>query len=117
MKTMIKGKIVTADEMSEMLTTDDSGGITYDDIRLTFTAEDLGEYDRLCESFVDLIGNKNNMEQWEMLFDPVSGLNLMSVLNRIEELRSKYDLPGTFHRVWRARPLGDGKLEYDEVSW
>ena len=117
MKNMIKGKILSADELSRLLTTDDSEGITYSDIEKMFSDEDLKEYDGLCENFVKLIGNKNNIEQWDMLLDPATGLDLVSVLNRIEELRSKYNLPGTFHRMWRVKPLKDDKFEYDEVSW
>jgi len=117
MKNMIKGKILSVDELSKLLTTDGSEGITYSDIEKMFSDEDLKEYDRLCMSFVRLIGNKSSSEQWDMLFDPTLGLNLMSTLNRIEELRSKYNLPGTFHKIWRAKPLNDDKFEYDEISW
>jgi len=114
---MIKGKILSANELSRLLSTDDSEGITYDDIERMFSNKDLKEYDLLCESFVRLIGDKNNIEQWDMLLDPATGLDLMSILNRIEELRGKYNLPGTFHKIWRAKPLNDDKVEYDEVSW
>ena len=117
MKNIIKGKVVSASELSRLLSTDDSEGITYSDIEKMFSDEDLKEYDRLCECFVQLIGDKNNIEQWDMLLDPATGLELMSILNRIEELRSKYNLPGAFHRMWRAKPLNDDKWEYDEVSW
>ena len=117
MKNLIKGKIVSADELAKLQTTDDSKGITYSDIEKMFNNEDLKEYNRLCEDFVNLIGNKNGAEQWDMLLDPVTGFNLTSILNRIEELRGKYNLPGTFHRIWRAKPLNDDKFEYDEVSW
>lgn len=113
---MIKGKIVSASELSRLITTDDSEGITYSDIEKMFSDEDLREYDRLCGSFVELIGEKNNIEQWDMLSDPANGLDLMNALNSIEELRSKYNLPGTFHKIWRAKPLDD-RFEYDEVSW
>ena len=117
MKNIIKGKILSADEVSRLLTTDDSVGITYSDIEKIFSEEDLKEYNRLCKCFVELIGNKNNQEQWGMLLDPINGLNLTSTLNRIEELRTKYDLPGTFHKIWRAKPLSDNEFEYDEISW
>ena len=119
MKELIKGKIVSAEELAKISTTDDSEGITYSDIEKIFTNEDLKEYNRLCKNFVHLIGNKNNKEQWDMLLDPSTGfgLDLVSTLNRIEELRSKYNLPGTFHRMWSAKPLSNGKLEYDEISW
>lgn len=117
MKNMIEGKIVSASELSRLMTTDDSDGVTYGDIEKMFSNEDLEEYDMLCESFVKLIGNKDNKEQWDMLSDPATGLDLISILNRIEELRSKYNLPGTFHKIWRAKPLNDDKFEYDEVSW
>jgi len=117
MKRLIKRKIVSVDELAKLSTTDDSEGITYSDIEKMFSNEDLEKYNRLCEDFVNLIGNKNNIEQCDMLSDPVIGLNLTSILNRIEELRSKYNLPGTFHRIWRAKPLSNGKFEYDEVSW
>jgi hypothetical protein len=117
MKTRIKGKILSVDEFSRLLTTDDSQGITYSDIEKMFSSEDLKEYNRLCEEFVKLIGKKNNKEQWDMLVDPAKGLNLISILNRIEELRGKYSLPGTFHKIWTAKPLGDNKVEYDEVAW
>ena len=119
MKNIIKGGILTVDELSKRLTTDDSAGITYSDIEKMFSDEDLKEYNRLCKCFVELIGNKNNKEQWDMLLDPATGfgLDLVSTLNRIEELRSKYNLPGTFHRMWRAKPLKDDKFEYDEISW
>ena len=117
MKSLIKGKIVSADELTKLSTTDDSDGITYNDIEKMFNNEDLKEYNRLCKNYVNLIGNKNNKEQWDMLLDPVNGLDFVSILNRIEELRSKYNLPGTFHRIWRAQPLSNGKFEYDEVSW
>ena len=117
MKELIKGKIISADELAKLLTTDDSNGITYSDIEKILNNEDLKEYNRLCKNFVHLIGNKNNKEQWDMLLDPCIGLDFMSTLNRIEELRSKYNLPGTFHRLWSAKPLSDGTFEYDEVSW
>ena len=117
MKRVIKGKIISAEELAKLIITDDSQGITYSDIEKMFSKEDLEKYNRLCEDFVKLIGNKNNMEQWDMLSDPVTGPKLTSILDRIEELRSKYDLPGTFHRIWRAKPLSDGKFEYDELSW
>ena len=117
MKRLIKGKIVSVEELAKLSTSDDSEGITYSDIEIMFSNEDLKEYNTLCENFVKLIGNKSNIEQWDMLLDPVTGLNLTSILNRIEELRSKYNLPGTFHRMWRAKPLSNGKVEYDEVSW
>ena len=117
MKRLIKGKIVSVDELAKLSTTDDSEAVTYSDIEKMFSNEDLEKYNRLCEDFVNLIGNKNNIEQWDMLSNPVTGLNLTSILNRIEELRSKYNLPGTFHRIWRAKPLSNGKFEYDEVSW
>jgi len=117
MKRLIKGEIVSVDELAKLSTTDDSEGITYSDIQKMFSNEDLEKYNRLCEDFVNLIGNKNNIEQWDMLLDSVIGLNLTSILNRIEELRSKYNLPGTFHRIWRTKPLSNGKFEYDEVSW
>jgi len=57
------------------------------------------------------------MEQWDMLLNPITGVNLTSTLNRIEELRDKYNLPGTFHKIWRAKPLHNDNFEYDEVSW
>ena len=117
MKELIKGKIISADELARLLSTDDSNGITYSDIEKMFNNEDLKEYNTLCENFVKLIGNKSNIEQWDMLLDPVTGFNLTSILNRIEELRSKYNLPGAFHRIWRAKPLSNGKFEYDELSW
>ena len=117
MKSLIKGEIVSADELAKLSTTDDSDGITYSDIEKMFNNEDLKEYNRLCKDFVNLIGNKNNIEQWDMLLNPIAGYNLTSLLNRIEELRSKYNLPGTFHRMWKAKPLNDDKFEYDEVSW
>ena len=117
MKNMIEGKIISVDELSILLTTDDSAGITYSDIESMLSEEDLKEYNSLCKYFVELIGDKNNEEQWDMILDPVNGLNLISTLNRIEELRTKYDLPGTFHKIWRVRPLDDDKFEYDEISW
>jgi hypothetical protein len=117
MRNMIKGKILSVDEFSRLITTDDSEGITYSDIERIFSSEDLKEYNMLCQNLVKLIGNKNNKEQWDMLLDPATGLNLISILNRIEELRGKYNLPGTFHKIWRAKPLNDNKVEYDEVSW
>jgi hypothetical protein len=117
MKKLIKGQIISAKELAKLSTNDDSEGITYTDIENMFNDEDLKEYNRLCEDFVNLIGNKNNIEQWDMLLNPVTGVNLTSTLNMIEESRGKYNLPGTFHRVWRAKPLSNGKFEYDEVSW
>ena len=117
MKNMIKGEILSASELSRLITTDDSEGITYSDIEKMFSDEDLKEYNRLCDCFVELIGDKDNMEQWDMLLDPTTGLDLMSILNSIEELRGKYNLPGTFHKIWRAKPLDDDRFEYDEVSW
>lgn len=117
MKNLIKGKIVSVDELARISTADDSEGITYSDIEKMFNSEDLKEYNRLCRNFIDLIGDKNNIEQWEMLLDPVTGLDLTSILNKIEELRGKYKLPGTFHRIWRAKPLSNDEFEYDDVSW
>lgn len=117
MKTVIRGKILSTGEFSRLLTTDDSEGIAYADIKKMFSNEDLKEYDRLCACFVRLIDNKNNKEQWHMLLDPARGLELVSTLNRIEELRAKYDVPGTFHKVWKAKTLDGNRVEYDEVSW
>jgi hypothetical protein len=117
MKNMIKGQIVSVSELSRLITTDDSEGITYSDIEKMFSSEDLKEYNMLCESFVKLIGNRNNKEQWDMLLDPATGSDLMGILNRIEGLRGKYNLPGTFHRICRAKPPDDDRFEYDEVSW
>ena len=117
MKRLIKGQIVSVEELTKLSTTDDSESITYSDIKKMFNNKDLREYNRLCENFVNLIGNKSNIEQWDILLNPVTGLDLTSTLNRIEELRSKYNLPGAFHRIWRAKPLSNGKFEYDEVSW
>ena len=117
MKELIKGKIVTVEEATKLITTDHSKGITYSDIEKIFTNEDLKEYDRLCKDFVHLTGNKSREEQWNMLLDPVTGLDLVSILNKIEELRSKYNLPGTFYRPTNVKPLSNGKLEYDEISW
>ncbi len=118
MKDLIKGRVVSADELAK-LTTGDMGsmGITYDDIERIFSSEDLAEYNKLCKRFIGLVGDKSNMEQWDMLFDPIAGLELVSVLNKIQELREKYNLPGTFHRLWRVSPLSNGNFEYDEVSW
>jgi len=113
----IQGKIVSGGDLSGLLDTDDSQGITYSDLERMFSREDLKQYDMLCEGLVKLIGNKNNKEQWDMVSDPATGLELVSTLNRIEELRRKYNLPGTFHRIWRAKPLDDDRVEYDEVSW
>jgi len=117
MKNIIKGKILSRNELSKLLTTDDSEGITYDDIERMFSSEDLEEYNILCEKFIKLTGNKNNEEEWHMLLDPATGLDLVSVLNRIEELRSKYNLPGTFHRIYMVKPLNENEFEYNEVSW
>ena len=117
MKELAKGRIVSADELTELTLQDDSLGITYEDIKEVFSSEDLAEYNRLCRRFTELVGDKNNIERWDMLFDPIVGLELVSVLNRIEELRGKYSLPGTFYKVWRAKPLSDGKFEYDEIAW
>ena len=117
MKDMIKGKVISASELSKLMTIDDSEGINYSDIEKMFSDADLKEYGRLCECFVESIGNRNNMEQWDMLFDPATGLCFMNTLNNIEELRSKYDLRGIFHKIWRAKPLDNDRFEYDEVSW
>ena len=117
MRNVVKGKILSRKELSKLLTTDDSEGITYSDIERMCSSEDLKEYNTLCEKFLKLTGNKNNEEEWHMLLDPATGLDLMSTLNRIQELRSKYDLRGTFHKIWRAKPVGGDKFEYDEVSW
>ncbi len=92
-KELVKGKVVSVDELTKLITGDvGSMGITYDDIEKIFSSEDLADYNRLCMSFVRLIGGKSNIEQWNMLFDPIGGLELMSVLNRIQELREKYNL-------------------------
>ena len=61
--------------------------------------------------------NRSNKQQWDMLSDPATGLELMSTLNGIEELRTKYNVPGTFHKVWKAKTLHGNRVEYDEVSW
>ncbi len=118
MKELVKGRVVSVDELTK-LTTGDMGsmGITYNDIEKVFSSEDLAEYDRLCKSFVSLVGGKSNEEQWDVLSHPILGLDLVSVLNRIQELREKYNLPGVFYRLWRASPLSHGNFEYDEVSW
>jgi hypothetical protein len=117
MKTMVKGKILSSEEFSRLVTVDDSEGITHSDIKKTFSSEDLKEYDKLCTCFFKLIGNKNNKEQWDMLLDPATGLELLNTLNGIEELRAKYNVLGTFHKMWRAKPLDGNRVEYDEVSW
>jgi hypothetical protein len=118
MKEFIKGKVVSPDELAKLVTMDMGGmGITYDDIKKLFRSEDLTEYDSLCMRFVNLVGNKSKKEEWDMLLNPVTGLEFMSVLNRIQEIREKYNLPGVFHRMWSAKPLDNGKFEYDEISW
>jgi len=48
MKRLIKGKIVSADELARLSTTDDSEGITYSDIEKIFNNEDLKEYNSNC---------------------------------------------------------------------
>ena len=117
-KEFIKGRVVSVDELTKLTTSDEgSMGITYNGIEKIFSSEDLAEYNRLCECFISLIGDKSNIEQWNMLFHPTAGLELMSVLNRIQELREKHNLPGVFHRVWRAEPLSNGNFEYDQISW
>ncbi len=117
MKNIIKGKILPVSELSKFLAADDSAGITYSDIERMFSEDDLKEYNSLCGCFVKLISNKSSKEQWDMLLDPATGLTLTSTLNKIEELRAKYHLPGTFHKIWRAKPLKHDKFEYDEISW
>jgi len=117
MKELVKGRVVSVEELAQLTTQDDSMGITYDDIEKIFSSEDLAEYNRLCLSFVNLIGDKSKEEQWNMLFHPNFGLDMMSVLNRIQEMREKYNLPGVFYRLFRARPLSNGNFEYDEISW
>jgi len=116
-KEVVKGRIVSVEELAQLTTQDDSMGITYDDIEKMFSSEDLAEYNRLCMSFVNLVGDKSKEEQWNMLFDSDYGLDLISVLNRIQEMREKYNLPGTFYRVWRASPQSNDNFEYDEISW
>ena len=117
MKELVKGRIVSAEELAKLMTVDTETNITYNDIEKMLSSEDLAEYNRLCECFITLIGDKSNVDQWNILFHPTAGLELMSVLNRIQELREKYNLPGVFHRVWRAKPLNKGTFEYDEISW
>ena len=117
MKNLVKGKIVSLEELTRLSNADDSKGITYSDIEKMFNSEDLEEYNRLCTNFTSLIGDNDNIKQWDMILDPVTGLDLISILNRIEKLRIKYKLPGTFHRIWRATLLSNDKFEYDEVSW
>jgi hypothetical protein len=116
-KRIVKKRVVTAVELATLTTRDDSEGITYNDIEQLFSSQDLAEYNALCKRFVDLVEGKNNIEQWDVIFHPVLGPVLVSTLNRIEELRGKYFLPGTFHSVWRAKPLGSDRFEYDEISW
>ena len=41
MKELIKGKIVSADELAKLLTTDDSDGITYSDIEKMFSKDEI----------------------------------------------------------------------------
>ena len=113
----IERRTVSATEVTRLLTADDSQGINYNDLKRMFSSEDLEEYDILCESFVRLIGDKSNKEQWDVVLDPANGLESVSTLNRIEELRARYNLPGKFHRIWRANPIGGNRFEYDEVSW
>ena len=79
----IEAKIISASELTRLLTDDDSQGITYSDLERMFSSEDLKEYDTLCETLVKLIDSKDNKEQWDMLSDPVSGSDLTSILNRI----------------------------------
>jgi hypothetical protein len=105
------------EELVEQLNLDNETGITYDDIEKIFSKEDLTDYNGLCEYFVNLVGDKSNEDQWEIIMHPTAGLELVSTLNRIQELREKYNLPGVFHRLWRAKPLKNGNFEYDEVSW
>jgi hypothetical protein len=117
MKPIIKGKIVSIDEMSSLITNDGCEGITYRDVEKLFSKGDLDEYNDLCNEFVKIIGNKGNKEQWDLIFDPSDGMKLMRVLNKIEILRDKYFLPGKFHRIWKAKSLENGKFEYDEIFW
>ena len=114
---IINNKIVSTAELAKITTTDESHGITYNDIKQKFSKEDLQEYNVLCGKFVTLLGNKNNKERWDMIFDPVIGTDFISILNKIEELRKRYNLPGKFHKVWRAAPSDNDNFEYDEIWW
>ncbi len=117
MKELIKGKIMSADELAKHLTVDNETGITYDDVEKILSREDLVEYNELCECFVNSVDDKSNEDQWNMLLHPTAGLELVSMLDKIQEIREKYALPGVFHRLWRATPLKNGNYEYDEISW
>ena len=117
MKELVKGKIISAEELAKHLAVDNGTGITYDDIEKMFSREDLAEYNGLCKCFLNIVGDKSNEDQWEIIEHPTAGLELISTLNRIQELREKYDLLGVFHRLWRAKPLKSGNFEYDEISW
>jgi hypothetical protein len=116
-KELIKGKIVTAPELTKLMATENTN-ITYNDIKKTFIGKDLEQYDALCTQFLSLVANKSNKEQWDMLLNGTpAGLDLVSTLNRIQKLREKYNLIGTFHKLWKAKPLKNGNFEYDEISW
>lgn len=88
--------------------------ITYDDIKRLFSKDDLLKYNTLCEKFVELTDDKNNMELWDMVQQHPS--ELRAILDEIHILREKYDfLKGEmFFKVWRLDPKTN---QYEEICW
>lgn len=69
--------------------------------------------------WVRLIGSKSKSEKWDMMPDGTpETLDLISTLNRIEKIRHKYNIPGTFYKEYRLAPHDDKQhLLNDEISW
>ena len=88
--------------------------ITYDDIKRLFSKDDLLKYNTLCEKFVELTDDKNNMELWDMVQQHPS--ELRAILDEIHALREKYDfLKGEMlFKVWRLDPKTN---QYEEICW
>lgn len=87
--------------------------ITYEDIKRKFSAEDLKAYNLLCEEFVRLTANKNNLELWNLVQYPSA---LRIILDTIHKIREKYDfLKGSvFFKVWNFDPKDN---KYEEMKW
>jgi hypothetical protein len=97
-------------------------GLAYKDLKKIFSKEDLKEYDKLCLAFAKLTAGKNNMQLWQELVESDAPSEMGKTLNKIHDLRSKYDLSPelgeVFFYVYRRRWRGKyGGSIYEQVSW
>ncbi len=95
--------------------------LTYEDLKRIFSKEDLDEYDKLCLAFVKLSAGKNNIQLWQELVESDAPSELGQTLNKIHEIRGKYDLSPeageAFFYVWQWSWGKYGSSKYESVSW